>query len=70
MIELNLTRKRLLQIILERRFRWGKPHRRPFHSLPTDSAPHSKKKRSKSFHFWSVFFGLFKGLTQRTYQKI
>ena len=58
MIELNLTRKRLLQIFLERRFRWGKPHRRPFHSLPTDSAPHSKKTLQKfsllERFFWPV----------------
>ena len=55
MIELNLTRKRLLQIILERRFRWGKPHRRPFHSLPTDSASHSKKNAPKVFTFRAFF---------------
>ena len=34
------------------------PHRRPFHSLPTDSAPHSKKNAPKfsllERFFWPV----------------
>ena len=51
-------KKTFTDFFLERRFRWGNPHRRPFHSLPTDSASHSKKNAPKfsllEHFFWPV----------------
>lgn len=56
MIELNLTRKDFYRFFRKEVPVGKNPHRRPFHSLPTDSAPHSKKNAPKVFTFRAFFW--------------
>ena len=56
MIELNLTRKRLLQIFLKRRFRWGKIPTVGLFTVYLRTVLRTPKKNAPKFSLLERFF--------------